>query len=105
MQQRLSYAVPTRSIDTSRMVPGGHGVREDLPRHDAVPAPLPTLHGSRRRLALNAALQALIDEQVEIALVADRDGQAALQCKVEAGVVARLRCRHASTSRDAVLVL
>src|SRR6266850_6841974 len=64
----------------------------------------PPYEEKQRGLA-NATLQALKDEPIEIALVADRDGQAALQCKMEAGVIGLRRCRHASASRDAVLVL
>jgi len=56
-------------------------------------------------LARNPAGEALIDEKFEIAPVADRDGQAAVQGKLEARIVVFLRRRNASAARNAMRVL
>src|SRR5215467_15887633 len=45
-------------------------------------------------LARDPASEALMDEPIEIAVVANRDGQAALQRQVEARVVLFRRSRH-----------
>src|SRR5215475_6878319 len=56
-------------------------------------------------LVRDPAGEALVHEPVEIAEVADRDGEAALQGQVEARIILFGRCRHAAAPWDAVLVL
>jgi hypothetical protein len=43
----LSYAVPTRSYVTARLMTRGHGVREGMSSGEVVPSPLPTLRRLR----------------------------------------------------------
>jgi hypothetical protein len=71
----------------------------------ALPIYKAVLKAVGRALLSNAAFQALIDEQIKIALVADRDRQAAVKGKLEARIVAFLRRRHAPAARYALRVL